>query len=144
LGWSFAAGGRSVASQVQRLLERRGVEVRNVRGQQTSLAAIHRLFSTGDEALADEVLGPEVAFHGTTGDGELRGVDAMKAFVAGYRRASPDAQSTVEDQVAEGDKVVTRWRARSTHRGSTEISRWTASRSAAVWGVRACPATTAT
>ena len=41
----------------------------------------------------------------------------MKAFVAGYRRAFPDAHSTVEDQVAEGDKVVTRWRARGTHRG---------------------------
>jgi predicted ester cyclase len=130
-------------SQVQRLLERRRVEVRSVRGQQTALAAIHRLFSTGDEAHADEVLGPEAAFHGTTGDGELRGVDAMMAFVAGYRRACPDAQSTVEDQVAEGDKVVTGWRARSTHRGSIEISRWTASRCAALWGVRACPATTA-
>jgi hypothetical protein len=52
-------------SQVQRLLERGRVEVRNVRGQQTALAAIHRLFSTGDEALADEVLGPEVAFQAT-------------------------------------------------------------------------------
>jgi predicted ester cyclase len=41
----------------------------------------------------------------------------MKAFVAGYRRAFPDARSTVEEQVAEGDKVVTRWRARGTHRG---------------------------
>jgi steroid delta-isomerase-like uncharacterized protein len=75
------------------------------------------LFSTGDEALADEILDAEVVFHGTTGDGELRGADAMKAFVAGYRRAFPDAHSTVEDQLADGDKVVTRWRARGTHRG---------------------------
>jgi steroid delta-isomerase-like uncharacterized protein len=75
------------------------------------------LFSTGDEVLADEILSPEVVFHGTAGDGELRGVDALKGFVVGYRRAFPDAQSTVEDQVAEGDKVVTRWRARGTHRG---------------------------
>jgi steroid delta-isomerase-like uncharacterized protein len=75
------------------------------------------LFSTGDEALADEILSPKAVFHGTRGDGELRGADAMKAFVAGYRRAFPDAHSTVEDQVAEGDKVVTRWRARGTDRG---------------------------
>ena len=75
------------------------------------------LFSTGDEALADQILSPEVVFHGTAGDGELRGVGALKGFVAGYRRAFPDAHSTVEDQVAEGDKVVTRWRARGTHRG---------------------------
>jgi steroid delta-isomerase-like uncharacterized protein len=75
------------------------------------------LFSTGDEALAEEILSSDVVFHGTTGDGELHGIDEMKAFVAGYRRAFPDARSTVEDQVAEGDKVVTRWRARGTHRG---------------------------
>jgi steroid delta-isomerase-like uncharacterized protein len=75
------------------------------------------LFSADDEALADEVLAPDVVFHGTTGDGELRGIDEMKAFVAQYRRAFPDARSTVEDQLADGDKVVTRWRARGTHRG---------------------------
>jgi len=75
------------------------------------------LFSTGDEALADEILSPDVVFHGTAGDGELRGIDAMKAFVAGYRRAFPDARSTVEDQIAEDDKVVTRWHASGSHRG---------------------------
>jgi steroid delta-isomerase-like uncharacterized protein len=75
------------------------------------------LFSTGDDALAREILSPDVVFHGTHGDGELRGVDAMIAFVAGYRRAFPGAHSSVEDQVAEGDKVVTRWRASGTHDG---------------------------
>jgi steroid delta-isomerase-like uncharacterized protein len=75
------------------------------------------LFSTGDEELAEEVLSPDVVFHGTSGDGEVRGIDEMKAFVVAYRRAFPDAHSTVEDQVAAGDKIVTRWRARGTHRG---------------------------
>ena len=76
------------------------------------------LFSTGDAALAEQVLDPEVIFHGTSGDGELQGIDALKAFVATYRAAFPDARSTVEDQVAEADTVVTRWRARGTHRGA--------------------------
>ena len=75
------------------------------------------LFSTGDEALADEILSPDVVFHGTAVDGELHGVEELKAFVAGFRRAFPDARSTVEDQVAEDEKVVTRWRARGTHQG---------------------------
>jgi predicted ester cyclase len=70
------------------------------------------LFGSDDETLADRVFAEDVVFHGTSGDGELRGIDAVKAFVAGYRRAFPDAHSTVEDQVAEGDKVVTRWQAR--------------------------------
>lgn len=75
------------------------------------------LFSSGDEALADEILSSDVVFHGTAGDGEIRGVDAMKAFLAGYRQAFPDAHSAVEDQFGEGDTVVTRWRARGTHLG---------------------------
>ena len=56
-------------------------------------------FSSGDARLADEILSPDVVFHGTSGDGELRGIEALKAFVADYRRAFPDARSTVEDQI---------------------------------------------
>jgi len=80
------------------------------------------LFSSGDEALAEQILADDVVFHGTRADGELRGSDAVKAFVAGYRAAFPDARSTVEDQVAEGDKVVTRWRASGTRRGALSAS----------------------
>jgi steroid delta-isomerase-like uncharacterized protein len=75
------------------------------------------LFSTGDEALAREVLSPDVVFHGTNADGEIRGIDAMLDFVSNYRHAFPDARSTVEDQIAEGDKVVTRWRAAGAQQG---------------------------
>jgi steroid delta-isomerase-like uncharacterized protein len=74
------------------------------------------LFSTDDGSFADEVLAPDVVFHGLAG-GDLRGIEATKGFIAAYRAAFPDALSSVEDQVAEGDKVVTRWRARGTHAG---------------------------
>jgi len=75
------------------------------------------LFNTGDEGDAREVLSPDIVFHGSTGDGELRGIEQMMAFVAGFRSAFPDARSTVEDQVAEGDRVATRWSAKGTHLG---------------------------
>ena len=75
------------------------------------------LFSTAGAARAEDVLSPDIVFHGTAGDGEIRGLDQMKAFLAGYHSAFPGAHSTVEDQIAEGDTVVTRWRARGTHRG---------------------------
>lgn len=75
------------------------------------------LFSAADETLAGEVFSPDIVFHGTAGDGEIRGLEQMKEFLAAYHRAFPGARSTVEDQVAAEDKVVTRWRARGTHRG---------------------------
>ena len=74
------------------------------------------LFSTGDHALADEVLGEDVVVH--LGEQELRGIEQVKGLVAGYRAAFPDARSTVEDQIAEEGKVATRWRSRGTHRGN--------------------------
>jgi steroid delta-isomerase-like uncharacterized protein len=76
------------------------------------------LFSTGDEALANEVLSPQVVMHGSVPRGELHGLDAVKGFIAQYRVAFPDNTSTVQEQIAEGDMVVTRWRARGTHRGA--------------------------
>jgi steroid delta-isomerase-like uncharacterized protein len=79
--------------------------------------AFTEYFSTGDAALADEVLDREVVFHGPGGIGDVSGLDAVKGMVADFRAAFPDLHSTVVDQVAEGDKVVTRWRTRGTHRG---------------------------
>ena len=74
------------------------------------------LFGTDDGSRADEVLDSDVVFHGLA-DGDLHGIAATKGFIAAYRAAFPDARSSVEAQVAEGDMVVTRWRARGTHRG---------------------------
>jgi predicted ester cyclase len=34
-----------------------------------------------------------------------------------YRTTFPDVRITIEDQVAEGDKVVTRWTGRGIHQG---------------------------
>src|SRR5204863_126892 len=70
--------------------------------------AFTEYFSTGSAALADEVLDPDVVFHGPAGIGELNGLDAVKGMVTGFREGFPDERSTVVDQVPEGDKVVTR------------------------------------
>jgi predicted ester cyclase len=43
--------------------------------------------------------------------------EAAKQQAADFRRGFPDVTSTVEDLIAEGDKVVARWRSRATHRG---------------------------
>ncbi len=43
--------------------------------------------------------------------------EAAKQEAADFRRGFPDVVSTIEDLIAEGDKVVARWRSRATHRG---------------------------
>lgn len=41
----------------------------------------------------------------------------VKEILGQYRRAVPDAQWTIEEQIAEGDTVVTHFIARGTHQG---------------------------
>ncbi len=41
----------------------------------------------------------------------------MQQFVGSLRAAFPDLEITVDDQMSDGDKVVTRWTARGTHTG---------------------------
>jgi predicted ester cyclase len=43
--------------------------------------------------------------------------EAAKQEAADFRQGFPDVTSTIEDLIAEGGKVVARWRSRATHRG---------------------------
>jgi predicted ester cyclase len=43
--------------------------------------------------------------------------EAAKQEAANFRQGFPDVVSTIEDLIAEGDKVVARWRSRATHQG---------------------------
>src|ERR687890_2716784 len=43
--------------------------------------------------------------------------ESAKQEAADFRRGFPDVVSTIDDLIAEGDKVVARWRSRATHRG---------------------------
>jgi steroid delta-isomerase-like uncharacterized protein len=73
------------------------------------------LFSRGDVDAANEILSAEFVDH--LPREEERGIEELKYYVSIYRTAFPDIQDTVEDIVAEGDKVVVRWSSRGTHQG---------------------------
>jgi steroid delta-isomerase-like uncharacterized protein len=77
-------------------------------------AAFTALFS--GEGRAEDCMSSDVVIHGGS-MGEFEGLDAFNGFIEAYRSAFPDVRSVVEDQIAEGDKVVTRWTSRGTHRG---------------------------
>jgi steroid delta-isomerase-like uncharacterized protein len=78
---------------------------------------IEEVWNRGNFAVVDELVASDYVGHSSTPADETRGREAYKQFYAGLRRAFPDLQVTIEDQVAEGDRVVTRWTARGTHRG---------------------------
>ncbi len=51
--------------------------------------------------------------HGPFTDPELRGLEGVQQFVNSSSEAFHEVDISVEDQIVEGDKVVTRWKARN-------------------------------
>ena len=51
------------------------------------------------------------------GSPDIHGPDGLKQSVNMFRTAFPDCQFTIEDQIAEGNKVVNRWTGSGTHKG---------------------------
>src|SRR5262249_1282313 len=48
----------------------------------------------------------------------LQGIEAFRQFTSGFFAAFPDLQTTIEDLIAEGDKVAIRQPGRATHNGT--------------------------
>ena len=77
---------------------------------------VEEVGNEGNLDLADEIFDRYLA-HQSDGSVLERGPEDVKRFMGEFRSAFPGFHSTVEDQIAEGDKVVTSWRMRGTHRG---------------------------
>lgn len=77
------------------------------------------LFNLGKLAVADEICAENYTNHDPYGPpgGWPVGPAGAKAVVTTYRTAFPDVTFTVEEQIAEGNTVATRWTARGTQNG---------------------------
>jgi steroid delta-isomerase-like uncharacterized protein len=79
---------------------------------------MEEIFSAeGNLDVTDEIIASDFVGHDPTLPEPTRGPEGLKQAAMGYRTAFPDMVCTVEQQVAEGDTVVTRWTARGTHQG---------------------------
>jgi steroid delta-isomerase-like uncharacterized protein len=77
---------------------------------------VEEVGNQGNFDLADEFFDRYRA-HQPDGSVLERGPEDVKRFMGEFRNAFPDFHTTIEDQIAEGDKVVTRWTMRGTHEG---------------------------
>jgi steroid delta-isomerase-like uncharacterized protein len=74
-----------------------------------------RMFELGDSSMADEIVAADYYNHDAP-DPSV-GLERVKSFVNTFKTALPDAQVSIEYQVAEGDKVVSRYTWSGTHQG---------------------------
>ena len=85
---------------------------------ETNKAVIRRYFEQvwkqDRPDLFEEFIADNVVHHGIE---QVPGLEGMKAGYAMSLQAFPDLQLTIDDEIAEDDKVVIRWTLKATHQG---------------------------
>lgn len=80
---------------------------------------ISEVWNKGNIDAVDQLIASEFLDHDPANPPNLPpGAAGLKQHVAAMRAAFPDVHFTVEDMVVAGDKVVTRWTVRGTHKGA--------------------------
>ena len=75
-------------------------------------------FGQGNLAVLDEIIAPNQVNGGPGALPEMpSGPEGTKMLITAYRNAFPDLHFTIDEQIAEGNTVVTRWTAHGTHKG---------------------------
>jgi len=77
---------------------------------------LEEAFGQGKMEVVDEVLHSDfVCWDPNSETGEISGADTIKSEIDYFRNAVPDLTYTVEDQIVEGDMVVSRFTLSGTH-----------------------------
>src|SRR5215204_7111265 len=79
--------------------------------------ALEEVFSAGNLDVVDEIVSEDHVHHDPAMPEEGHGREHLKEFARMYRSAFPDVHVEIEDMIAEGDRVATRWVASGTHEG---------------------------
>src|SRR5215212_4632213 len=79
---------------------------------------VRRSWATSNTDVLDDAYIPDAVWH--LPDQDIQGVENFKQYLTSYLDAFPDLNVTVEDEIAEGEKVVNRFTLRCTHQGETE------------------------
>jgi steroid delta-isomerase-like uncharacterized protein len=73
------------------------------------------VFAQEDLDAIPELFAPDYVEHDPASEEEIRGHDGVRRDLSIYQSAFSDIAITVEDQIAEGDRVATRASLRATH-----------------------------
>jgi predicted ester cyclase len=79
--------------------------------------AVFEVWGSGELDRLDELVAADVVHHDPYDPHGADGLDGMKRTIAANRERFADLSLTVEDQIAEGDRVATRWTCTMSHQG---------------------------
>jgi predicted ester cyclase len=73
---------------------------------------VFEVWGSGELSRLDAIVAANVVHHDPNDTNADLGLDGLKATIRAFRKNYLDAGFVVEDQVAEGDRVATRWRSK--------------------------------
>ncbi|HEU5100870.1 MAG TPA: ester cyclase [Roseiflexaceae bacterium] len=85
-----------------------------------SKALVRRLVEVSNQGnldALDDLIAHNFVDHSPYAQAGTAGIEGHKQFARMLRSGFPDSQWTIDDLVAEGDKLVMRWTSRGTHQG---------------------------
>ena len=105
-------------------------------------ALVRRLFDEawgqGNLAVVDELVAPDYVLHAYSEDEAFgRGAEGLRQLISSTQTWFPEGHLTIEDQIAEGDKVVTRYTSQVTPTATTKgiwIDRIAGGKVVEAWG----------
>jgi predicted ester cyclase len=110
---------------------------------------VEEAINRGNLAVADELAAPNFVDHSLP-PGVPPTLEGVKGFLTQFRAAFPDLRYTIEDQIAEGDRIVQRLTGTGTMKGDflgmpaanksatwseIHVTRWANGKAAEHWGV---------
>jgi steroid delta-isomerase-like uncharacterized protein len=78
--------------------------------------ALEEIYNQGNLDVIDELFNPDFVYH-FAGIPDYQGIEGVKQVATMYHTAFPDLHFTIEEQIAEADKLALRWTATGTHNG---------------------------
>jgi len=76
----------------------------------------HEVWSDGQTAVIDTIMSPDFVCH-FIGGLEWKGIEGAKNSISNHKKSFPDWTEEIVDIIAEGDKIVTRYKSTGTHQG---------------------------
>ena len=115
--------------------------MQNLKGLMQSMVCA---FATGDVSNVDALVAATYLDHQGLGGGAIRGPAGFRQVVAAARRAVPNLDVTIEDLIAEGDRVAARLRWHGTqaadgatvNRETIDIVRFAQGQAVEHWGIQ--------
>ena len=77
------------------------------------------LLSEGKTEKMNELIATNYVYHGPGGL-ELKGIEGLKKFITWLHTSFPNIHFTLNDLIAEGDRVVTFWTMKGTHKSNKQ------------------------